>query len=112
MLTLGRTAPRIVSGRHLPKFLTAFPYGHPALRAIAIEVHFRVEPARVIEGAGFDKSKVGHDGHVGRDRRPTLGTKIPTNRLAAVPGVIERLTPFRHRRTPVKRHQARERAYM
>ena len=88
-----RRAFGIVSGRHLRKFLTAFRYGDPALRAVAIDVRFWVQPTGVIKGTGFDKSKFRHDRHVGGDRRSTLGTKIPTNRLAAVAGVIERLKP-------------------
>jgi hypothetical protein len=51
----------IVLGRHLRKFLTAFRYRHPMLRTVAIDVHFRVQPTRVIEGAGFNKKRSSPD---------------------------------------------------
>jgi len=45
---------------HLPEFLTVFRDMSPVLRAVAIDVHFRIEPTRVIKSPSFDKPEVRH----------------------------------------------------
>ena len=51
-------------GRHLPEFLTAFGYGSPVLRTVAVDVHFGIEPTRVIKSTSFDEPEFRHDGYV------------------------------------------------
>jgi hypothetical protein len=55
--------------RHFSKFLNALRYRRPALRAVAIDMHLRVEPTCIVEAVSFDKGKVGHYGHVAGDGR-------------------------------------------
>ena len=74
---------------HLREFLTAFGYVSPALRTVAIDVHFRIEPACVIEGASFDKRESRHSGDIREDRRSAFRTKVPLNRLTTVASVVE-----------------------
>ena len=76
---------------HFPEFLTAFRDRCPTLRAIAVDVEFRIEPTRVIQGTCFDKSNFGHDRSVCEDRRTTFRTEISFNRLAAIAYVVKRL---------------------
>jgi len=72
--------------RHLPEFLTTFGYRGPVLRAVAIDVHFRIEPSRVVKSARFDEHDVGHHGNVREDRRSALGTEVSVDRhLASIP---------------------------
>jgi hypothetical protein len=42
------------------KFLAAFGYVNPALCAVAIDVHFRIEPSRVVESPSFDEPEFRH----------------------------------------------------
>jgi hypothetical protein len=54
-------------------------------------MHFRIEPARVVESASLDKGDSRHDGGIREDWRPALRTKVSLNGLAAIPRVVERL---------------------
>ena len=77
-------------GRHLPEFLTAFGYGSPVLRTVAVNVHFGIQPTRVIKSTSFDEPEFRHDGYVGYDWRSALWTKVSVNWLAAVTGIVKR----------------------
>ena len=50
--------------RHLSELLTAFGYRGPGLRTVAIHMHFRVQPARVVESTGFDEPKIRHNSNI------------------------------------------------
>jgi hypothetical protein len=54
-------------------------------------MHFRIEPARVVESASLDKGDSRHDGGIRKDWRPALRTKVSLNGLAAIARVVERL---------------------
>jgi hypothetical protein len=54
-------------------------------------MHFRIEPARVVESASLDKGDSRHDGGIREDWRPALRTKVSLNGLAAVARIVERL---------------------
>ena len=73
----------------LREFLTAFGYECPALRAVAIYVHFRIEPTRLIERASLDQCEPRHDGDIREDWRPAFRTKVPVNRLTTVASVVK-----------------------
>ena len=77
-------------GRHLPEFLTAFGYGSPVLRTVTVNVHFGIEPTRVIKSTSFDQPEFRHDGNVGYDWRSALWTKVSVNWLAAVTSIVKR----------------------
>ena len=68
-----------------------FGYGSPVLRAIAIDVHFRVKPSRIVESTGFDKRQFGQYGEIGGNWRSTLRTEIAVNPLTTVAGVMKGL---------------------
>jgi hypothetical protein len=70
---------------HLSEFLTAFGYMNPVLRAVAIDVHFRIEPTRVVKSASFDEPEFRHQGDVRENRRPALRTEVSVNRLTTSP---------------------------
>src|SRR5580704_11912554 len=93
-------APRLELSRRLCEFLTAFGYRGPALSAVAVHVHFGIEPARIVESTSLDEGDSWHDGRVREDRRPALRTKVPLNGLAAIADVVKRLklSLNRHRR--------------
>ena len=54
-------------------------------------MHFRIEPARVVESASLDKGDSRHDGGIREDWRPALRAKVSLNGLAAIARVVERL---------------------
>jgi hypothetical protein len=62
-----RVEPNNASGGHFCESLTGFGYRRPALGAVAINVHFGIEPSRIVQSAGFDKGDTGHDGDVRKD---------------------------------------------
>jgi hypothetical protein len=74
---------------HFPEFLTAFRYRCPALRTIAINMYFRIEPTCVIEGASLDKSEARHDGEIRENWRPAFRAKIPLNWLTTIASVVK-----------------------
>jgi len=53
---------------HLREFLTGLWYSDPVLRAIAINMQFRIEPTRGIESAGFNKRQFRDYSAIGRYR--------------------------------------------
>src|SRR6516162_6944188 len=75
--------------RHLPKLLTIFGYRGPVLRAVAIDVHFGIEPSRVVKSARFDEHGVRHHGDVRGDRRSALRTEVSVDRLTTIAGVVK-----------------------
>jgi hypothetical protein len=75
-------------GRHLPEFLTAFGYGSPVLRTVAVNVHFGIEPTRVIKSTSFDEPEF--RGYLGYDWRSALWTKVLVNWWAAVTSIVKR----------------------
>ena len=74
--------------RHFPEFLTAFRYRRPALRTIAIHMHFGIEPTCVVERTSLNKSDPWHNGDVREDWRPTFWTEVPLNWLDAVARLV------------------------
>ena len=63
------------------------------LLAVAIDMHFRIEPTRVIQRARFDKGDPGQDGGVREDWRAAFRTEVSLNRLTTIAGVVKRLNP-------------------
>ena len=63
------------------------------LLAVAIDMHFRIEPTRVIQRARFDKGDSGHDGDVREDWRAAFRTEVSLNRLTTIAGIVKRLDP-------------------
>src|SRR5271170_3329886 len=76
---------------HLREFLTAFGYMSPLLLAVAIDMHFRIEPTGVIEGAGPNKRDTGHHCEVREDWRAAVRTEVALYRLTAIALVVKRL---------------------
>ena len=74
---------------HLPEFLTTFGYVGPVLRAVAIDVHFRIEPSRVVKSPSLDEPDVRHHGDVREDRRSALVTEVSVDRLTTIAGVVK-----------------------
>ena len=54
-------------GAHLREFLATFGYNSPLLLAVAIDMHFRIKPTRVIEGARVNKGEIGYNGSLKDD---------------------------------------------
>jgi hypothetical protein len=59
--------------------------------AIAIDVHFRIEPTRVVKSVSFNETEFWHDGNLGGDWRSALWTEFSLNRLTTIASVVERL---------------------
>jgi hypothetical protein len=59
------------------------------LLTVAVDVHFRIEPTRVVEGPSLNKSYPRHGGNIRKDWRPALWTKVPLNRLTTIASVVE-----------------------
>src|SRR5215470_16436262 len=74
---------------HFREFLTGFWYRDPVLRAIAINVQFRIEPTRVIEGTGTNKRQFRVYSEIGRYWRTALGTEVSLNRSTAITSVVK-----------------------
>jgi hypothetical protein len=100
------------SGGHLGKFLNPIRNRRPALRALAIDMHLRIEPTCIIKSTSFDESEVGHHCDLGRDRGAAFGTEISPNWLAAVSGIVKRLelSLNRYRRFRDRDHDGESRA--
>jgi hypothetical protein len=63
------------------------------LFAVAIHMHFGLEPACVVERTSFDEGDARHYGGVSENGRTALRTEVPVNRLTAIPFVVKRLEP-------------------
>ena len=60
------------------------------LFAVAINVHFGLEPTCVVERTSLDEGDTRHHGRVSENGRTALGKKFSINRLTAVPCVVKR----------------------
>ena len=76
--------------RHLSEFLTAFGYGGPGLGTIAIQMHFRIHPACVVESASFYEPEIRHNSNIRDNRRSAFRTEASIDGLTAVTGIVER----------------------
>src|SRR6478735_5006361 len=63
----------------------------PGLCRLAPDLHRRIEPGGVLQGARFDEREVGHGLDVGHDRRTTFPAEPPHYRQSAFADIIEGL---------------------
>ena len=61
----------------------------PGFRTIAIHMHFRIQPARVVEGTGFDEPEIRHNSNVRDNWRSAFRTEVSINWLTAVASIAE-----------------------
>src|SRR5437867_3300459 len=62
--------------RHLREALQIAAELHPGLRAVAIDLHRRLEPGGIVEGAGPHDADPGQDLRFGKDRRPAIRAEL------------------------------------
>ena len=60
------------------------------LRTVAVDVHFGIEPTRVVKSTSFDEPEFRHDGYIGDDWRSAFWTEVSVNWLTAVTSIVER----------------------
>ena len=77
--------------RHLFELLDVIRYQGPLRLAVAIDMHFRIEPTRVVESVSFNEAEFGHDGNLGGDWRSALWTEVSLNQLTTIASVVKRL---------------------
>ena len=59
------------------------------LRAIAINMQFRIQPTGIIEASGFNKREFRHYSDIGGYWRSAFGTEVSLNRLTAIASVVK-----------------------
>jgi hypothetical protein len=79
------------SGRRiaLREFSTTFGYGSPLLFTVAIDVHFRIKPTRVIKRSSEYKGETGNTGTVKDDWRSAFWTEASFNELTTIGFVVK-----------------------
>src|SRR6516162_11653661 len=89
-------AGRIDLPRHFREALPLAAEADPRLRAVAEDLHPRLDPARIIERPGHDHRDVRHDLGLVDQRRSALRTESAVGCLAAVAPTRERLQRAMH----------------
>jgi hypothetical protein len=79
------------SGRRiaLREFSTTFGYGSPLLFTVAIDVHFRIKPTRIIKRSSVYKGETGNTGRVKDDWRSAFWTEASFNELTTIAFVVK-----------------------
>jgi hypothetical protein len=73
------------------KHLAPFRHSRPLLLAVAIDMHFGIEPAGIVERSSLDERDARHCRGIREDGRAALWTEVSVNRLTTFAGVMKSL---------------------